>query len=369
MVVMDLKLNNFLALKNFHMNMSYPKKIVNSYIKDEFLKDRPNFRYKKVNIIMGGNATGKTSIGKMMMSIFNFIDKKLFAAIQSEINNKSEEASFSIDFIIDNSFKLYRVEAVFTPIAFEKYKDFDIKIITKVVDINKNDSYESSAKRLKIIDTEVAEDYVKELEKVEDLSWLFSYTSDAGELQKGGTENFREILEYTLRALDPAIQSVEKISEVENSYVIKTKTHDVIIQEGKVVKANLLSSGTLSGIDIAFVVSSIKEGGYGFYYCDEKVSYIHSEVEKAFLSLMISCLQDDNQLFFTTHNTDILELALPKHSYTFLRKNVENSKQPISCVYASDFLKRNTDSLRNAVENDLFSVSPNIDLIYQIGEI
>ena len=48
MIVMDVRIDNFYAFKNFHMNMSYPKKIVNSYIEDEYLSERPNFRYKKV---------------------------------------------------------------------------------------------------------------------------------------------------------------------------------------------------------------------------------------------------------------------------------------------------------------------------------
>lgn len=76
MIVMDIQIDNFFAFKNFHMNMSYPKKIVDSYVKEEFLKDRSNFRYKKVNILMGANATGKTSFGRMLMKIFNFMQKK-----------------------------------------------------------------------------------------------------------------------------------------------------------------------------------------------------------------------------------------------------------------------------------------------------
>ena len=49
MIIMDMKIDNLYAFKNFHMNMSYPKKIVASTISDEYLIDRPNFRYKKVN--------------------------------------------------------------------------------------------------------------------------------------------------------------------------------------------------------------------------------------------------------------------------------------------------------------------------------
>ena len=80
MIIMDLKINNFFAFENFHINFSYPKKIVNSYLEDEFLEGYPNFRYQKINIIMGANATGKTSLGKMILSIFNLINNLLFSS-------------------------------------------------------------------------------------------------------------------------------------------------------------------------------------------------------------------------------------------------------------------------------------------------
>ncbi|ALF26074.1 hypothetical protein [Fusobacterium nucleatum] len=69
MIVLNLELDNLLGFEDFKINFSYPKKDENSGIKDEFLKGRPNFRYKKVNILLGANYTGKTSIGKAMMAI------------------------------------------------------------------------------------------------------------------------------------------------------------------------------------------------------------------------------------------------------------------------------------------------------------
>ena len=59
-----------MSFNNFVMNLSYPKKIVNSSIENEFFDRFTNFGYKKVNILMGANATGKTSFGKMLMNIF-----------------------------------------------------------------------------------------------------------------------------------------------------------------------------------------------------------------------------------------------------------------------------------------------------------
>ena len=53
MVIMNLKANNLLAFKDFEVSFSYPQKIVDSYIENEHLKNHPNFRYKKVNIVMG----------------------------------------------------------------------------------------------------------------------------------------------------------------------------------------------------------------------------------------------------------------------------------------------------------------------------
>lgn len=369
MIIMDLKINNFFAFKNFHMNMSYPKKIVNSYIEDEFLTGRSNFRYKKVNILMGANATGKTTIGKMLMKIFNFIKDQQHSYLINVICDNTRKASFSMDFVVE-SYRLYRLD-----VEIERTReDEDLQIIsacTRYVDILEKDSYESCVKRIEKIPLELKSNYAEELKKLEKMGWLFSYPEDisTGIVNCSKNNKYPMILDHTLRALDPSVQAVEKIDMVENSYVIRMENQDLVIQDGEVIKNNILSSGTKSGIDIAKMLAAIMNGDNGFYYCDEKFSYVHSDVEKAFLSVMIGGLRENDQLFFTTHNTDILDLPLPKHAFVFLKKDIYDEDTPIKCVSASDYLKRNTDSLRNAVENDLFSVSPNLDLIYEIEDI
>ena len=73
MIIMDIKADNLYAFKNFHMNMSYPKKIVDSTIEQEFLEDRPNFRYKKVNIIMGGKCNRENNSRKIINVIYKLL--------------------------------------------------------------------------------------------------------------------------------------------------------------------------------------------------------------------------------------------------------------------------------------------------------
>ena len=375
MIVMDLKLDNLCAFRNFYVNFSYPKKIVNSYIENEHLEGMSNFRYKKVNIIMGSNATGKTSLGRLILSIFILIGKRNVEIITSYIADKDKKASFSMDFVnMDHGiYKLYRINAEFDPSADHDYSSENIKIRVESTDIKQRENYETCAKRLDSIMTGFTDaNYIMELEKLKNLSWPFSFPFDAyfeTRYRIEDNEEYLQVLKNTLKVLDPAVKRIIKLNEIEDTYAIQMGKEEILIKNGKILNPSMLSSGTKSGLDIAGIVASIKSDKHSFYYCDEKFSYVHSDIEKGFLSLMISLLKPNSQLFFTTHNLDILDFPLPKHSFNFLKKEMFEDDQIISVINAADYLKKSTDSLRNAVGNDLFSVSPNLDLLYKIEDL
>ena len=144
---------------------------------------------------------------------------------------------------------------------------------------------------------------------------------------------------------------------------VKLNNRSVIIKEGKITDVDMLSSGTKAGLDISYIIASLICDKHDLYYCDELFSFVNSDVEKACLSIIIDKLTERKQLFFTTHNTDILDMQLPKHSFSFLKKDADDIEMPIKCVNAADYLKRNTDSLKHAVENDLFSSVPDLGRI------
>lgn len=372
MVVLNVRLDNFYAFKDFHMNLTYPKKIVESYIPDEHLENFPNFRYKKVNIIMGANASGKTTLGLMLRDIFNLLHRQNYSMITDAVNDQSREASFEIDLVCKSS-TLYNITCTVSPEP-EQYNIDDIKLEIRKEAIRPRDSYESCIKRLKAAPYTPCANYLEELERLEGMAWLFEFPADSGDerilLFKPGNKRFLAIMENILRALDPSIQKVEPSKDADDAYVIRLLNGEsVIIQSGAALDTERLSSGTKAGVEVAMLVSALVQGHNGFYYCDEKFSYIHSDIEKAILSVMIDSICPNEQLFFTTHNTDILTMNLPKHTFTFLRKDPNDTAHPISCVSASSLLKRSSDSLKNAVENDLFSTAPALDLIYAIPEI
>ena len=375
MAIMNLCLDNFLVFNQFELCMSYPKRIVHSSIEGEHLSGRERFRYKKVVILMGVNATGKTALGRILMSIFNFIDGKEYSNITRLIDDKRKTAEFTIDLAFP-SFQLYRIKGSFSALSDEtdEYCSDDVTVEVWNENILPNDSYERCVERLAAKQPIIADSYIKALEQVPKMTWYFKYPY-APEVKLRtqipfNSEKYRKTLEMTLKSLDPRIIGVSKVDEAvktNRTYIVQYPNCSAIIRNGTVIDSQILSSGTVDGIGIANMITSMKLNDVSFYYYDEKFANIHSEAEKAFLSVFIDLLGPDRQLFYTTHNSDILDMELPKHSFAFMRRD-ELGENKISCIYASAYLKKNTDSLKNAVENDLFSSAPNVERILGIKD-
>ena len=375
MVIMNLNLDNLLVFNKFDLCMSYPKKIVRSTIEGEHLSGRERFRYKKVVILMGANATGKTALGRILMSIFRFIDGKEYKSIVKLIDDKKRKAEFTIDLAFP-SYQLYRIKGSFNALSEEtdEYSSDDVSVEVWNENILPNDSYERCVERLAAKKSIITDSYIKALEKVPKMTWYFQYPyAPEGKLRTlipFNSEEYGKTLELTLKSLDSRIIGVSKVDEAvktNRTYIVQYPNCSAIIRNGTVIDSQILSSGTKDGIGIANMITSMKLNDVSFYYCDEKFANINSEVERAFLSVFIDLLGPDRQLFYTTHNSDILDMELPKHSFAFMRRD-ELDENKISCIYASAYLKKNTDSLKNAVENDLFSSVPDVSQILGIKD-
>ena len=371
MILMNIKLDNFLVFNDFELCTSYPKKIVGSGIGEEHLDGKPNFRYKKLIVLMGANATGKTALGRILMSIFSFISKKEYSGITNFIEDKGERASFVIDMVMDGS-ELYRISAMFNGLEdIGGYKSSDIFVSVKKTSILSNDNYERCVERLDAMPDSEYSSYITALEQVPSFSWGFEYSADTFMVYRARMKNFEtyhKVLRETLMTLDPRIEDVTVVESDKETLSIRFPNFSILMSQGMVLTPRILSAGTVEGIGIAELIAAMKVRYADFYYCDEKFSHIHSEAEKAFLSLLIDLIEPNQQLFITTHNSDILDMDIPKHSFAFLRRD-EMDENHISCVFASEFLKKNTDSLKNAVENDVFSASPDISGIYKLKDI
>lgn len=358
MVVLNLKLENSYGFNDFELNLSYPKKVVNSFIENEHLKDRPRFRYKKAIVLMGTNATGKTSLGKVLLKVFSFINTSNPEGLYEMVTD--EKGKVSVDFV-NNGFVLNRLVLEINP------KEENIATYLFTADIGKMDAYEMCVQKLMDRTGELssANSLKKIIGKIE---YQFAYPEIENSLLINSIN--KNVLLKTLKAvvgtLDPTLKEVAISKDLKDTFIIRRKNQEIIIQEGKLLNRGILSSGTAEGIDVAIFLASMMSKENTFYYCDEHFSYIQSDLEKRIFGLMLERIRQNEQLIFTTHNTDMLDLNLPKHSYVFLRKKLEDGEFKVSAISASEILLKNTDSVRNAVENDVFDSLPDDSLLDEL---
>ena len=173
MIIMRLKIDNFYSFKDFEINFSYPRKVKNSLIEHEFIEKIPNFRFKKLNIIMGANSAGKTTFRKTLRNIFNFIAKQRVHLLLEAVNKEGTEAMFELDIVLkeENKYNLYRLNVVVEKIMLnEDDEHLNIKKMKlSKATLNKNDSYERAIERLDVVKKYSQEENEKnETEKILD---------------------------------------------------------------------------------------------------------------------------------------------------------------------------------------------------------
>lgn len=363
MIVMSVALDNLYGFREFSLDFSYPKKIVGSPLADEYLSGCPSFRYKRVNIIMGSTATGKSTLGKALTAIFAFIEKKDASALTEAICDTVAPARFCLRFVAKEKI-LWEVETIITAgDGSRRYRAGDFRVSVKQTPIGRRDTYERCVGRL---DDQVTQYglYAEVFDEIERVGWYSTFAHEGAAFAATSDEDphlFERTLAVVLKSLDPAIASVRRSRDMQDSYVVTHAAHKTLIRHGKVISggAAQLSRGTESGIAIALLLTAIMRGRYGWYYCDETFNFVQSDGEKELLALMAEKLGPDEQLFFTTHNSDILDMNFPHHAYLFLKKEGEQ----ISAIFADHYLKRNTDNLRLAAENNRFFSKADLSLL------
>lgn len=360
MILMDIILNHVYGFDDFHMNFTYPRKLAVSLIGEEVLEGRERFRYKKAVILMGSNATGKTSLGRALLKIFSSV-KEANEAILRDLDHSGSSAKFQVDFV-NEGYTLHRFAGT--------VDGENVSIRYFSAEIAEMDSYEMAVEKLVERTGRIGGSF-KELRKaIGPLEYRFAYPEIESSLRVADVN--KKALLKTLRAvigtLDPTLTDVAIAKDLKDSFVIRRRGKEIIIQDGKLLNKELLSSGTAEGIDVAVFLASMLSQKNCFYYCDEHFSYIQSDIEKSIFGLMVERLGKDEQLIFTTHNTDMLDLNLPKHAFAFMRKKINEGEYNVSVTFASEILKRNTDSVKCAMENDVFRSLPDASLLDELDQ-
>ena len=383
MIVMNVKMNNLCRFNDFECNFSYPRKSKRNMelLEDEFLKDAPNFRYKKMIVIMGANACGKTSFGKALGAFFGLVFRGTFELLGNLVWDIKKEATMSVELVIQSRiendkarYKLFEFSTTIAPkeIDGDGYVSSDFDVKCRSVDIGKLDTYEKAKTRL------LNENYLsgfeigQTLKRSMQVGWNVAVNDSLPtvnfETPLAQSDLYLNTLRTVLMTLEPMAKDVRQVKDdaLKGYILIDIPGHPIAIREGgNDLFDSILSRGTKSGFDIAMFVTGIVGNLYGFYYCDEKFAYIQTDFEKAILSLMVSKLFDCDQLFFTTHNLDVLDMRFPMHSFLFMTRN-ESPDSSVTFRWASDVISHSDNSLRSFFQNDRFNTTPDISNLFSI---
>jgi len=320
---------------------------------------------------MGANASGKTSLGKLMCSANNYLLGREVDGIPEAICDKSKKASVEIIYITPETKKIHQLIVSFNQesLVSEIYKFNKLK---KTYNLDKTLSELSDSLPEFLYDKDnkhtvenpgfksVAHSLGYELCE-QGTIWNYKY-SDFENSNRIDTQTPNiDVLEDTLKSFDNSISSVTAVTESEkNVYIVKFFNGDeVFIENEKILNYNRLSRGTIESIEVADFINFIMANNDGTFFLDEKMAYSHSEMEVSILNLIIEKLKSNSQFFYTTHNYDILEMNLPSHSYTFMRKDdFVEVIHPEKLGYT-----KNDRSLLGFVKNDVFGTLPNTDKI------
>ena len=102
---------------------------------------------------MGTNATGKTTMGKLLMLFTNYLNDGGYKRFTNRIADVKKAAKLQIDFVTNENL-LYRFEMNVGPKTQKSYTEEDVDIKIFYTPIETRDSYETCASRLDMYECE-----------------------------------------------------------------------------------------------------------------------------------------------------------------------------------------------------------------------
>lgn len=377
MVILRVACDNLYMFKNFEVDFTYERKIQNIFTQNDNVF---GINVRKNLLIMGGNSSGKTTFGKLLCMILNFIYGTVLDDSQFKLQaiqyDKSHDSNFEIEFVVDDTvyllkaifknFVLYREEVRMQPIR----KSYGLKKLReRLYSKTPEEEYNADIDGFNVgfrsyafsVSKNPDSEHLRAVSKKSGFWFKFSEPlADSLNSLEYSREIDIEFLGKILPEIDTSIAEVVRLDakgKKTNSYRIIFKNGEILtVPEGDLnYLGKRLSHGTFEAIDFISNFKRFKFQREAILYVDEKLSHMHSELEKYLAYQAFFSKSASSQLFFTTHNADLLDLDVPVNFFMFFKRNAEGFNE---VVFPSSFVNKNDRNIRNYYENDYFNVLP-----------
>lgn len=389
MILLNIKIDNICMFRNFNADFTIDRLQGNSIVGSERLKNAPKIKYKKLNIIMGGNATGKTTFGKILCDVENllvgrpcFLYNKIYdLEIPAIVEVLFAEGNYLFKYIVKiNNNKFYE------ELSYTKFrKSYNIK--EHLICLNKENTIKT---KKEIVSTDKNDKKIFLVSNIIDNKFEPKKTSFHSYFTKNFAYYFRfasftensinpelskELLKETEKILKIIDNSIDSIRVVESKsldneendnfkesdyYIIFKNGERVLVEDSnpKTIKDNRLSQGTIEAIEMSYILNNLNSFP-GTVYLDEQMAYMHTELSNSLILKIIES-NKNSQIFITSHNENVLDLNIPIHSYTFFTRN----DGEIDIVNPEKKLNKNDRKLKSYVQNNYFETYPELDALW-----
>lgn len=387
MILLNMKIDNICMFNNFEIDFTIDRLQGESIVGNERIKCAPKIKYKKLNIIMGGNATGKTTFGKVICEMENLLLGRPSSIIKKIYDKKKNsrceilfvEGKYLFNYLLEVKQDQYIEKLKYTKLRKSKNLDSHKKYLEKEPSIETYNNVYSFEKD-KVIISKVIDSFFEEEKSdfklffIKNFAYYFRFASfTENSINPNISDELLKETEKILKIIDNSIDSIRTIESTslnnkdndsikEDDYYIVFKNGErVLVKESnpKNIKDNRLSQGTIEAIEMSYILKNLNSFP-GTVYLDEQMAYMHTELSNNLILKLIES-NKDSQIFITTHNENVLDLNVPIHSYTFFTRN----DGVIDVVNPEKKLNKNDRNLKLYVQNNYFETYPELDDLWR----
>ena len=348
MKILRITVNGLPLFKQELDLLFYTQQRVSEDDKEKLYKIEPNYYLHTACAFIGINASGKTSVLKVINLALNILRNEPINHVESRnILGGCENASFKICFF-DNKRNICCLETVVkskkTKAGGYVYSIVEEKLWEKTVSSVKSKKYLTDFSGLRPI----AARNTEEAYLPDDVSFIIAHNKKANDKIDvfsllSYTNN--NILPFTediplevIAFLDPTIEKLyfEKVED-KASIHLKFKDEEEIILNNAVELEQYLSSGTIKGIITFSMVKEVLSSG-GYILVDELENHFNKEIVVTLMRFFMdsSLNKNGSTLIFTTHYPELLD-EYDRNDAIYIVRN----RDGITAENLSYILKRN----------------------------
>lgn len=333
MIFLTLRLKNLYCFKDTVIDFTYLEQSKDTVLNNNPLEGFPEIRFKRINLLMGANASGKTSLAKVMYGINSFLSGGSLEYVKEGIDSSKGLGSIEVVYITPSTSEVHHLEVEVCSDGITKEVHRKQPLIASKSLVNTIEDV-CTAEPAFCYDLEHTIPYPEfksigiatgRLElNTTDSNYHYLVNGNKVHSSRPAQKNVR-LYKKILRCFDSSIANVLPVENAESDYVIQFENgNTVTVKEGIVAKdeGQYLSKGTKEAVPVVLLVSSLlsSKSLSTAFFMDGGMGYAHPLLERAILDVVFENLNPYSQFFYTTHTYESLKHSIPDGNFTFFQK-------------------------------------------------